>query len=203
MKNYKILFADLDGTLIKTKSGETFPKGIWDMEFWFEVLDAIKKMQPEYVFIVSNQGGIEKGLVNDFYFDKKFSFIVSAIEEYCGGYVRGNYCVYNDKEFIYRKPNIGMLNKLCNDYIEPTKEPISKDSCLMIGNVSGKERQWPDDTDKKTAENFGCDYMDVEDFVKFVNAEGYGVYCSKTMLEEEYPIPPNKWRYIYSGGYRF
>lgn len=36
MKNYKILFADLDGTLIKTKSGETFPKGIWDMEFRFD-----------------------------------------------------------------------------------------------------------------------------------------------------------------------
>ena len=36
MKNKKILFADLDGTLIKTKSGETFPKGIWDMEFRFE-----------------------------------------------------------------------------------------------------------------------------------------------------------------------
>ncbi len=59
MKNYKILFADLDGTLIKTKSRETFPKGIWDMEFRFEVLDAIKKMQPDYILIVSNQGGIE------------------------------------------------------------------------------------------------------------------------------------------------
>lgn len=31
MADYKILFCDLDGTLIKTKSGETFPKGIWDM----------------------------------------------------------------------------------------------------------------------------------------------------------------------------
>lgn len=47
MKNYKILFADLDGTLIKTKSGEIFPKGIWDMEFRFEVLDAIKKKDKE------------------------------------------------------------------------------------------------------------------------------------------------------------
>ena len=34
----------------------------------------------------------------------------------------------------------------------------------MIGDASGKEGQFSD-SDKKTAENFGIDYMDVEDFV--------------------------------------
>lgn len=43
MKEYKVIFADLDGTLIETISGETFPKGIWDMRIRFDVLDA--KMQ--------------------------------------------------------------------------------------------------------------------------------------------------------------
>ena len=32
MKKYDIIFSDLDGTLIKNISGETFPKGIWDMK---------------------------------------------------------------------------------------------------------------------------------------------------------------------------
>lgn len=32
MKDYKIIIADLDGTLIKTINGETFPKGVWDMQ---------------------------------------------------------------------------------------------------------------------------------------------------------------------------
>lgn len=32
MKKYKVLFCDMDGTLIETASGETFPNGIWDME---------------------------------------------------------------------------------------------------------------------------------------------------------------------------
>ena len=64
LKNKNILFCDLDGTLIETISGETFPKGIWDMKLRFDVLDSIKKLNPEYVLIVSNQGGIESGFAN-------------------------------------------------------------------------------------------------------------------------------------------
>lgn len=40
---------------------------------------------------------------------------------------------------------------------------------ITIGDASGKEGQWSD-SDKKTAENFVCDYMDVDDFVKLVNS---------------------------------
>lgn len=36
--NYKILFSDLDGTLIKTKSGKTFPEDASDYEFKKEVM---------------------------------------------------------------------------------------------------------------------------------------------------------------------
>ena len=43
MKKYNVIFSDLDGTLINTISGETFPKGIWDMQIRFEVLDKIKE----------------------------------------------------------------------------------------------------------------------------------------------------------------
>ena len=51
MKKYDVIFSDLDGTLINTISGETFPKGIWDMKIRFEVLDKIKELNPEYVFV--------------------------------------------------------------------------------------------------------------------------------------------------------
>lgn len=37
----------------------------------------------------------------------------------------------------------------------------------MIGDASGKEGQFSN-TDKKTAENFGIDYLDVDDFVRSV-----------------------------------
>lgn len=64
MKEYEVIFADLDGTLIDTISGETFPKGIWDMRIKFGVLDKIKEIEPSCLLIVTNQGGIEKGFVN-------------------------------------------------------------------------------------------------------------------------------------------
>lgn len=33
----KIIFIDMDGTLIDTASGKTFPEGIWDMKLKMEV----------------------------------------------------------------------------------------------------------------------------------------------------------------------
>lgn len=47
MENYQIIIADLDETFIKTLSGETFPKGVWDMQLRFDVLDKIKEMSPQ------------------------------------------------------------------------------------------------------------------------------------------------------------
>ena len=163
MKNYKILFCDLDGTLIKTKSGEIFPKGIWDMEFKFDVLDAIKKLNLDYVLIVSNQGGIESGIVNEFNFRTKLEYIANAIWEYCDCECYGVYCITNDKSNPWRKPNTEMLEELLDDYVGHYFD-FNKQVMLMIGDASGKEWQFSD-SDKKTAENFGIDYMDVEDFI--------------------------------------
>ena len=164
MKNYEIIFADLDETLIETLSGETFPKGIWDMKLRFDVLDAIKKLNPQYVFIVSNQGGIESGFVDRYDFKIKSEYITRAIREYCGCECRAMYCETNDKLDPYRKPNPGMLYSLLESYVGDDFDYIKQKS-LMIGDASGKEGQFSD-SDKKTAENFGIDYIDVNDFVK-------------------------------------
>lgn len=161
MKKYKIIFCDLDGTLIDTISGETFPKGIWDMRIKFDVLDKIKELKPKFLFIVSNQGGIEKGFVNEYHFCAKLGFIVHSIEEYCNIRVDYYYCSINDKDDENRKPNYGMLEDALTEY----DINCSKSKMLMIGDASGKPNQFSD-SDKKTAENFGIDYLDVEDFCK-------------------------------------
>lgn len=169
MKKYDIIFADLDGTLIDTISGETFPKGIWDMRLRFDVLDAIKNLNPQYVFIISNQGGIENGFVNQIHFNHKLDYICSSIKEYCDCHCDAVYCATNDKSNPNRKPNVGMLLSFTECYFDELRDYV-KSASIMIGDASGKEGQFSD-SDKKTAENFGIDYMDVDDFVELINLE--------------------------------
>ena len=163
MKEYKVIFADLDGTLIKTISGEIFPKGIWDMQIRFDVLDKIKEIKPTYLLIVSNQGGIESGFVDKYDFKSKSEYISRAIREYCDCECYAMFCETNDKSDPYRKPNVGMLENLLEKYVGDDFNYIKQKS-LMIGDASGKEGQFSD-SDKKTAENYCIDYMDVEDFI--------------------------------------
>ena len=163
MKKYDVIFSDLDGTLINTISGETFPKGIWDMQIRFEVLDKIKEIKPKYLLIVSNQGGIESGFVDAKKFETKLFYIIEAIGNYCDCECYAMYCDTNNESDPYRKPNTKMLKTLLEDYVGYDFECF-KHEILMIGDASGKEGQFSDG-DKKTAENFGIDYMDVDDFV--------------------------------------
>ena len=167
MKKYKVIFADLDGTLIDTTSGETFPKGIWDMRFKFPVSDMIREIKPKCLLIVTNQGGIESGFVNQRNFEFKMEYIRRSIEEYTGITTEYAYCTSNDKNNKYRKPNIGKVDSLMRKMIKRgiIENGISTDSILMIGDASGKVGQFSD-SDKKCAENAGFKYMDVDDFVQ-------------------------------------
>lgn len=170
MKKYKVLFCDMDGTLIETASGETFPKGIWDMKFKFDVLDAIKNLNPEEIFIVTNQGGIEKGLVPESFICVKCEYVNYSIMDYCDIDARFKYCESNDRSNPMRKPNTGMLEELIDNYKAWKDCSLEVEDCLMIGDASGLEGQFSD-SDKKTAENFGIDYMDVSEFVNVYGKE--------------------------------
>ena len=165
MRNYnisllknKVIFIDLDGTLINTISGEKFPKGVWDMKLNFPLLDILKGCKPTLICIVTNQGGIGT-YISEIYFKDKFTYIKDCIREYTGCECHGIYCSSNDKENRNRKPNTGMLeyfSMLCD---------IKKEDCIMIGDASGLEGQFSD-SDKKTADNFGIPYLDVNEVVK-------------------------------------
>lgn len=166
-KNKKVLFIDLDDTLIKTISGKTFPEDISDFRVQLPVLDKIIEKMPnlEMFFIVSNQGGI-KDIKDKYLFTSK----INAIESICRGYlsigldnfsfIDSLYCCSMDKNNTYLKPNTGMLEQLYYQY-----RVESEDECIMIGDASGKPGDFSD-SDKKCAENFGIDYIDVRDFLE-------------------------------------
>lgn len=163
----RVLFISLDDTLIKTISGKTFPEDVSDFKIQLAVLDKIAEKFPYlvYFFIVTNQEGIGK-FINQSDFKAK----LYSINLFCKYYLDSKlknvlhfdemYCCSTDKTDSYRKPNTGMLEKLVNYW-----EIITKEECIMIGIASGKPGDFSD-SDKKCAENFGIDYIDVRDFLK-------------------------------------
>lgn len=162
--SYKIVFTDLDDTLIETISGETFPKGVYDMRIKFDVLDKIKQLNPEYLFIVTNQGGIGK-FVNLERFENKVAYVASSIKEYCEiPNVDWTYCSSGDKKDKYRKPNTGMFDTITlSNHLFLNKDFTLAD-CLMIGDASGKPGDFSD-SDKRFAENCQINYIDVDDLL--------------------------------------
>lgn len=148
MKKCKLLITDLDGTLIETLSGDTFPKGIWDMKLKLYVFEAIKNYAPDDILIISNQGGIEKGFVDKEMFEYKFDYISNALEDYTDISVSAYYCESNNKRNVNRKPNIGMIKEYM-DFIEymnndeDEEEKIVYDTILMIGDAPGKKDSSP------------------------------------------------------------
>ena len=163
----EVLFIDLDGTLIKTISGKTFPEDITDFRIQLPVLDKIIEKLPNLkkFFIVTNQGGL-KSVFEQYDFRAK----LYAIEDICCEYLNNRfgdsvgsdsqYCPSMDNTDPCRKPNTGMLKSLFKHWDVGPKE-----ECIMVGDASGKPGDFSD-SDKKCAENFGIDYIDVRDFLE-------------------------------------
>ena len=160
--NHRVLLCDLDGTLIVTKSGKTLPEDEEDWEFKTGIQYAIQKYAPDYIFIISNQGGIEKGFVDERKFMAKFRKIMEEMRTWGDFIVDGTYCASNDKDNDYRKPNTGMVDYFRHDFIDgydfDTRE------ALMIGDASGQDGQFSD-SDLQCAKNAGIRYCDVDDFI--------------------------------------
>lgn len=156
----KIIGIDFDGTCVV----DSFP-------YVGDNIGAAKVLRElaDKNLLISNQGGIEKGFVDREMFEYKFDYISNALEDYTDISVSAYYCDSNNKRNANRKPNTGMIKQYMDfvEYMnddEDEEEKIVYDTILMIGDASGKEGQFSD-SDKKTAENFGCEYMDVDDFV--------------------------------------
>lgn len=109
----RVLFADLDGTIIVTKSGKTFPENCDDWQFQKHIIDAIKEYNPTALHIVSNQGGIEKGFVKESEFIHKMLTIRDVLKKSLPKTrVTYDYCTSNDPNDDRRKPNCGIIDSI-------------------------------------------------------------------------------------------
>lgn len=170
----RVLFIDLDYTLIHTSSGNLSPTFIGDIKFDTYVLESIARLalthdtKMLYVFIISNQGGISAGFVDLHAFNTKIEFIAEAIRDYMRSRwienveVQFQFCTSNNKDDNMRKPNRGMFDMMRHTYL-PTELVDDYDSMMMVGDVSGKEGNYSD-SDRMFADNCGIYYMDVNDF---------------------------------------
>ncbi len=152
-KKKRVLFSDLDGTLIQTLSGKEFPLGCFDMQPRFDTLQAIQNFRPDIVVIISNQGGIEKGYVNDIFFKNKIQWCTSIVAECCGCDCVYDYCPTCDPNNVMRKPNIGMIDR----YKAYAKANHEECEYRMIGDR---------DEDEQCAKNAGIEYLHVDKFIE-------------------------------------
>jgi len=150
-KNRKALFMDLDHTIIKPKSGKTFPINIDDWVFIPNVLDVMKKFKEYIIIIVSNQGGIEYGYHSEDDIIKKFKNIIKKAKEKGVNIEKFYFCKSNDKTNLDRKPNPGMIYKASEEY------NINIGESIMVGDL---------DSDRQLADNAKIGkYYDIKDFL--------------------------------------
>lgn len=85
IKNKRILLFDFDGTLIETASGNTFATDLTDMRIKMDVvnkaLDLMQENGVKVFAIVSNQGGVEAGVVSGADIEAKIEYVLRSVHD--------------------------------------------------------------------------------------------------------------------------
>lgn len=161
----KIAAFDMDGTLIKTKSGKVHPVDTFDWQIAFPTVE--KKLKEHLndgykLVILSNQAPIGNGRVKIEDFKKKIEAIVKKLD------VPFQVYIATGKGF-YRKPTTGMwtvLSEQKNDGIE-----IDMAESFYCGDAAGRLANWAPGkkkdhsmADKLMAENLNLRFYTPEQF---------------------------------------
>jgi len=152
------LFLDLDHTLIRPKSGETFPKDADDWEFMPKMLNALwydihHTERP--IVIVTNQGGVQAG----YHTQEEIEAKLTKVEAELVTFLRGNfeykypvevysYAAYADN--YYRKPLPGMA------YQAACEIGLDLSKSHMIGDM---------ESDRQFAKNAGMSFQYVDSYL--------------------------------------
>jgi bifunctional polynucleotide phosphatase/kinase len=144
--NSKNACFDLDGTLIKTKSGNKFPKDENDWVFFNSTITT--KLQNLYkddynIVIITNQSGSSFNIAS-------FKVKIAAIQKALNIPIQVFISTEHD---VYRKPCIGLV----------TEGLIKCPNVFFVGDAAGRKKDFAD-TDYKFALNLGIPFYVPEDF---------------------------------------
>uniref|UniRef100_A0A182WDA0 PNK FHA domain-containing protein n=1 Tax=Anopheles minimus TaxID=112268 RepID=A0A182WDA0_9DIPT len=128
----KIAAYDMDGTLIKTKSGNVFPKSTDDWQIAFpEVPGKLKSLHRNgfKLVIFTNQAGIGKGKVRIEDFRQKIEALVRKLAVPMQVFI-------STGSGKYRKPRTGMWQTLCDSKNDGV--PIDHARSFYVGDAAGR-----------------------------------------------------------------
>lgn len=159
MTKNKVACFDLDHTLIKPKSGKTFPI---DKNDWIWIYDNVpQKLNELYqndfnIIIFTNQLGISKNKTNK----EDIIFKISSIQKELNFPILA-YIAYKDD--VYRKPRIGCWK----DLMKTLKNKINKKDSFYVGDMAGriKNKNFKkdrNDSDRKFAKNAKINFLTPE-----------------------------------------
>lgn len=179
---------DLDGTLIKTKSGARFPKDDDDWELLFGNIKSklkIKLTENYKLVIFTNQAAIDKNDSKRLGFQRKIENVVKRIDLPIQVYIATGHS-------IYRKPVPGMWFVLTlekNGGID-----VDMEKSFFVGDAAGRSKNWavkkPKDhslADRLFALNVGLKFFTPEEF--FLGAKP--VACSMPRFDPKKIIAPD------------
>lgn len=163
--NPKVVGFDIDWTIIRTKSGKTFPTNTKDWTFWCDsVVPTLKEWHEKGYKIVffTNQGGIEKGKETPAAMMSKFSEIVMQV-----GFPIQVLAGTGNNEF--RKPSIDLWNYFEENLNGNVK--ADRSASIYVGDAAGRAKGWKAGAkadfsagDRMFAANIGCAFQTPEEF---------------------------------------
>jgi len=159
----RIAAFDMDGTIIVTKSGKTFPIDKHDWKLFHskvqEKLKCLNSAGTKIVFI-TNQNGISKGHITENDFKGKMEAIIKRLNVPIQ-------VLALIKKGIHRKPNTGAYEWL----IKEGNGGLPVEEFFYVGDAAGREKGWGPGkkkdhscSDRLFAINIGCPFSTPEEF---------------------------------------
>jgi histidinol-phosphate phosphatase family protein len=127
---YETLFLDRDGVINRHRPND-YVKCWAEFEFLPDILETLAKWnnQFKYIFIVTNQRGVGKGLMSEIDLNNIHLNMLAEIKGHGGRIDKIYYCTAVLDDDINRKPNIGMAMRAKQDFPE-----IDFNKSIMIGD---------------------------------------------------------------------